>query len=219
MSSPRPILAAARASEFRRLRAVAALGGVAVAAGALAAYAHAGTRAFLSTRKAARRRCRPDAREGPQGATRHGTGDSRHGSGGERRGRAREGRAHRIWQANTHGRYAHPATTILRRSIRTSRDMRASSPDAEGRYRFKTIKPGAYPAGGPCVRHTSISTSQARGIASSRRCIFPAIRCSRRRWRPAAATNGTADRRCAPADADLEPDSLLANWDIVLENG
>jgi len=64
----------------------------------------------------------------------------------DRDGKPVRGATVEVWQANSHGRYDHP------------RDVNTAAPldpnfqgfarlvtDAEGRYRFKTIKPGAYP--------------------------------------------------------------------------
>lgn len=51
-----------------------------------------------------------------------------------------------IWQANHHGRYAHeadPNPAPLDPAFQGSGQVRT---DAEGRYRFTTILPGAYPA-------------------------------------------------------------------------
>jgi protocatechuate 3,4-dioxygenase beta subunit len=51
-----------------------------------------------------------------------------------------------IWQANSTGRYPHP-TDQHKRTARSEflRRPAAPSPDADGRYRFITIRPGEYP--------------------------------------------------------------------------
>jgi protocatechuate 3,4-dioxygenase beta subunit len=52
-----------------------------------------------------------------------------------------------LWQANTHGRYDHPSdpnTTIPLDPNFQGYAMQTT--DAWGRYRFRTIRPGAYPA-------------------------------------------------------------------------
>jgi protocatechuate 3,4-dioxygenase beta subunit len=52
-----------------------------------------------------------------------------------------------VWQANSVGRYTHPSDTnpaLLDPNFDGSAIL---ATDAEGRYRFKTIKPAAYPAG------------------------------------------------------------------------
>ena len=50
-----------------------------------------------------------------------------------------------IWQANAAGRYRHSVDTTRPRWTRTSPGSAAAMTDSEGRYRFVTIKPGAYP--------------------------------------------------------------------------
>jgi protocatechuate 3,4-dioxygenase beta subunit len=59
-----------------------------------------------------------------------------------------------IWQANARGRYTNPAPLDPNFDGSAVLDT-----DAEGRYRFTTIKPAAYPAGPNLIRpaHTSIS--------------------------------------------------------------
>ncbi len=89
-----------------------------------------------------------------------------------------------IWQANASGRYAHQLTTIRRRSTRTSTGAGRCVTDSVGRYRFVTIKPGAYPwrnhhnAWRPAHIHFSLF-----GRAFTQRLVtqmyFPSIRCSR----------------------------------------
>src|SRR5881296_425549 len=50
-----------------------------------------------------------------------------------------------LWQANTHGRYTHPSDKNPAPLDPNFEGFAVQSTDAEGRYRFKTIKPGAYP--------------------------------------------------------------------------
>jgi protocatechuate 3,4-dioxygenase, beta subunit len=50
-----------------------------------------------------------------------------------------------VWQANTHGRYTHPADTNPAPIDPNFKGFTVLKTDSEGRYRFKTIKPGAYP--------------------------------------------------------------------------
>ncbi len=50
-----------------------------------------------------------------------------------------------IWQANTHGRYTHPDDTNSNLPLDPNFEgFAVLRTDAEGRYQFKTIKPGAY---------------------------------------------------------------------------
>src|SRR5436853_659023 len=71
-----------------------------------------------------------------------------------------------IWQANTHGRYTHPSdhnTAPLDPNFEGSAVL---TTDNDGRYRFKTIKPSAYPAGPDRMRpahiHFQVSGRQDR---------------------------------------------------------
>lgn len=49
-----------------------------------------------------------------------------------------------IWQANTYGRYSHPNDPNPASLDPDFQGFGVQSTDADGRYRFKTIKPGAY---------------------------------------------------------------------------
>ena len=51
-----------------------------------------------------------------------------------------------IWQANTHGRYWHKSDMNPAPLDPDFQGFGVQTTDGEGRYRFKTIKPGAYPA-------------------------------------------------------------------------
>src|SRR3981189_2473971 len=52
-----------------------------------------------------------------------------------------------VWQANTHGRYPHPSDPNPAPLDPNFEGAAVLTTDSEGRYRFKTIKPAAYPAG------------------------------------------------------------------------
>jgi protocatechuate 3,4-dioxygenase beta subunit len=126
-----------------------------------------------------------------------------------------------IWQANTHGRYAHPSDHNPAPLDPNFQGYASLLTDAEGRYRFKTIKPAPYPAGGrmrPAHIHFDISGRRNRLITQ---LYFPGDSLLGRDPVVAAAAENAklliADVR--PSTPDLEPDSLLAHWDIVLENG
>jgi protocatechuate 3,4-dioxygenase beta subunit len=51
-----------------------------------------------------------------------------------------------IWQANTYGRYSHPSDPYDAPIDPNFQGYTILTTDSEGRYRFKTTKPGAYPA-------------------------------------------------------------------------
>jgi protocatechuate 3,4-dioxygenase beta subunit len=52
-----------------------------------------------------------------------------------------------VWQANSYGRYTHPSDPNPAPLDPNFDGSALLISDSEGRYRFKTIKPGAYPAG------------------------------------------------------------------------
>jgi protocatechuate 3,4-dioxygenase beta subunit len=93
--------------------------------------------------------------------------------------------------------------------------------DAEGRYRFKTIKPAPYPAGGRMrPAHIHFDNAGRRKPRITQLYLPGGSLLGRDPGVAAAAVNAKlliADVR--PSTPDLEPDSLLAHWDIVLENG
>lgn len=60
------------------------------------------------------------------------------------------------WQANTHGRYTHPNDTNPAPLDANFDGFGVMTTDAEGRYRFKTIRPGPYPAGQGVIRPSHI---------------------------------------------------------------
>jgi protocatechuate 3,4-dioxygenase, beta subunit len=126
-----------------------------------------------------------------------------------------------IWQANTHGRYAHPSDNNPAPLDPNFQGYASLVSDADGRYRFKTIKPKAYPAGGgvrPAHIHFDIAARANRLVTQM---YFPGDEHLERDSVVAAAASQAqlliADMR--PPTPDLEPDSLIAHWDIVLENG
>lgn len=67
-----------------------------------------------------------------------------------------------VWQANTHGRYAHegdPNPAPLDENFQGWAKLKT---DAEGRYRVRTIKPGTYPAADAWTRPPHIHFKVAR---------------------------------------------------------
>lgn len=127
-----------------------------------------------------------------------------------------------IWQANSHGRYTHPGDgntdAPLDPNFEGYAELRA---DDQGRYRFKTIKPGAYPAGRrfrPAHIHFKVA---GRRDHLTTQMYFPGDPHFEGDFVIASAGEG---RRLLIADVgaptpDLEPDSWLARWDIVLKAG
>jgi protocatechuate 3,4-dioxygenase beta subunit len=71
-----------------------------------------------------------------------------------------------VWQANSYGRYTHPSDTNPAPLDPNFEGSAILATDSEGRYRFKTIKPAAYPAGPNFIRpahiHFQVSGRQDR---------------------------------------------------------
>ena len=70
-----------------------------------------------------------------------------------------------LWQANAHGRYAHPDDTQDKPLEPAFRGFGRVATDAAGQYRFHTIKPGPVPGPGgePQAPHIAVSLF-ARGL-------------------------------------------------------
>jgi protocatechuate 3,4-dioxygenase beta subunit len=127
-----------------------------------------------------------------------------------------------IWQANTHGRYTHPRDANDAPLDPNFEGFASLETDAEGRYRFKTIKPGAYPAGPRLTRAPHIHFDvKGRVNRLVTQMYFPGERLNDG---DILLPTSREVRSLLVADVgkptpDLEPDSLLARWDIVLEQG
>jgi protocatechuate 3,4-dioxygenase, beta subunit len=61
-----------------------------------------------------------------------------------------------VWQANTYGRYTHPSDPNPAPLDPNFEGAAILTTDSEGRYRFKTIKPAAYPTGPNTMRPAHI---------------------------------------------------------------
>jgi len=61
-----------------------------------------------------------------------------------------------VWQANAHRRYTHPSDTNPAPLDQNFEGSAVLKTDSDGRYRFKTIKPAAYPAGPNLIRPAHI---------------------------------------------------------------
>lgn len=127
-----------------------------------------------------------------------------------------------IWQANTHGRYDHPSDRNPAPLDPNFQGFAVQFTDAEGRYRFKTIKPGAYPATPDWMRpphvHFEVMGKSNRLVTqmyfpgeplNEKDLLLQGLRANK---------EGAIAKLLAPTK-DVEPDSLIAVWDIVLDKG
>jgi protocatechuate 3,4-dioxygenase beta subunit len=126
-----------------------------------------------------------------------------------------------VWQANTHGRYAHPGDHNPAPLDPHFQGFARIVTDAQGRYRVKTIKPAGYPAGGfnrPPHIHFDISGKSSRLVTQMYFAGEPLNDTD-----PLLASTGSNRDSLIVTlrepTRDLDPGSLQANWDIVLETG
>jgi protocatechuate 3,4-dioxygenase beta subunit len=127
-----------------------------------------------------------------------------------------------IWQANTHGRYTHPSDTNPAPLDPNFEGFAVLTTDAEGRYRFKTIKPGAYPAGPDLIRPPHIHfevTGQINRLVTQLYFAGEPLNDKDPFLQSAGASKEGLIVPLRPPTQEFEPDALLAVWDIVLDKG
>jgi protocatechuate 3,4-dioxygenase, alpha subunit len=121
-----------------------------------------------------------------------------------------------LWQANAHGRYAHPADRQDKPLEPAFRGYGRVPTDAAGRFRFRTIKPGPVPGPGGTAQAPHILVSLlARGLLPRlvTRIYFPD--------EPANATDPILalvppERRGTLIARAAAPHGTL-RWDVVLQ--
>ena len=127
-----------------------------------------------------------------------------------------------LWQANAHGRYTHPSDTNPAPLDPNFEGFAIQDTDAEGRYRFKTIKPGAYPANSNWIRpphlHFDVTGKVNRVITQM---YFPGDPLNEKDLllQSVRANKDGLIATVLPPTRDVEPDSLLVVWNIVLDKG
>ena len=134
------------------------------------------------------------------------------------RGEPIRGAAIEIWQANTFGRYAHPSDTHDAPLDPNFQGYGITITDAEGRYRFKTVKPGSYPVSENWIRpphiHFDVSSRSNKLITQM---YFEGEPLNEKdRLFKSASYKDSLITKLVPATKDVEPDALIAIWDIVL---
>jgi len=127
-----------------------------------------------------------------------------------------------IWQANTHGRYAHPRDRNTAPVDARFQGFGVQTTDAQGRYRFKTIKPGPYPNDPTWMRpphiHFDIFGKHDRVVTQM---FFPGepLNDKDRIFQGLGREKEAALAKSQPLTKDLEPDSMFLLYDIVLAKG
>jgi len=129
-----------------------------------------------------------------------------------------------IWQANTHGRYSHPSDTNPASLDPNFQGYSVQTTDAEGRYRFKTIKPGPYPVNPanptwwrPPHVHFDVTGKTNRVLTQM---YFPGepLNDKDTLLQSIRGNKEALIAKLLPPTSEVEPDSLLAVWDIVCDN-
>lgn len=126
-----------------------------------------------------------------------------------------------IWQANAHGRYTHPSDRNPAPLDPNFEGAGVSKTDSEGRYRFKTIKPAAYPAGANLIRPAHIHfqvtgrddrlVTQMYFAGDPYNATDPLLN--------SAARKELLITKLEDPTPELEPDSKLVRFDIVVYRG
>src|SRR6185369_2975760 len=138
-----------------------------------------------------------------------------------RNGDAVRGARVEIWQANAVGRYAHPSDTNTAPVDPDFEGFGVALSDAEGRYRFKTIKPAAYPTGPTSFRpahiHFDVSGRQDRLVTQMYFDGDPYN--DKDRFLQSLRQPERLIVKLQSAKADVDPEAMVAGFDIVLAKG
>jgi protocatechuate 3,4-dioxygenase beta subunit len=135
----------------------------------------------------------------------------------DKRGNPVRGAAIELWQANAGGRYAHPADTNPTPLDPNFQGFAKITSGLDGRYRYTTIKPGAYPDGDDSPRpphiHLDISGKTDRVVTQM---LFPGEPLNDSddvvpHW---ARARLTANSRGKGANG-----ALRFYWDMILDKG
>jgi len=131
-----------------------------------------------------------------------------------------------IWQANSKGRYAHPSDTNTTPLDEDFQGFAVIKTDSLGRYRFKTIKPGAYPVSSTELRtphiHFDVKGKQNRLTSQM---FFPGEPLNNKdmlyldvqKNYPKEYTAVVASK--LPPTREIAAAETLFRWDIVLITG
>src|SRR5438477_11474786 len=127
-----------------------------------------------------------------------------------------------VWQANTYGRYTHPSDPNPAPLDPNFEGSAVLTTDSEGRYRFKTIKPAAYPAGPNRMRpahiHFQVSGRQDRLVTQMYFEGDPYLEPDRF-FQTALEQKDLLVAKLLQPTSEMEPESKLVVFNIVLNAG
>ena len=126
-----------------------------------------------------------------------------------------------IWQANTHGRYTHPSDRNTAPLDPNFEGYALLTTDSEGKYRFRSIKPGAYPEDSGTMRAPHIHfdvLGRSNRLVTQMYFAGEPLNDTDRIIQTAAANRY---RLIVPFErpASTAQDALVGSWDIVLDEG
>ena len=126
-----------------------------------------------------------------------------------------------VWQANAHGRYTHPSDPNPAPLDPNFEGAAILTTDSEGRYRFKTIKPAAYPAGPNMMRpahiHFQVTGRQDRLVTQM---YFEGDPYNARDpFLNSAGRKELLITKLQAPSSEFEPDSKMVVFDIVVYKG
>ena len=126
-----------------------------------------------------------------------------------------------VWQANSFGRYTHPSDTNPAPLDPNFEGEAVLRTDSDGRYRFRTIKPAAYPAGPNLIRpahiHFQVTGREDRLVTQ---LYFAGDQYNA--TDPFLNSAGRKELLIAnllDPTPELEPDSKMVRFDIVVYRG
>ncbi len=126
-----------------------------------------------------------------------------------------------IWQANTHGRYTHSSDRNAAPLDPNFEGYALLTTDSEGKYRFRSIKPGAYPEDSGIMRAPHIHfdvLGRSNRLVTQMYFAGEPLNDTDRIIQTAAANR----HRLIVAferSASTAQQALVGSWDIVLEDG
>jgi protocatechuate 3,4-dioxygenase, beta subunit len=126
-----------------------------------------------------------------------------------------------VWQANAHGRYTHPNDTNPAPLDPNFEGSAVLITDLEGRYRFKTIKPAAYPVGPNAIRpaHIHFEVYGKHDKLVTQMYFEGDPYNNRDRLLQSSGRPELLITKLLPPPPEVEPDSKLVVFDIVLYAG
>jgi protocatechuate 3,4-dioxygenase beta subunit len=126
-----------------------------------------------------------------------------------------------VWQANAYGRYTHPSDTNSAPLDPNFDGSAVLVTDSQGQYRFKTIKPAAYPAGPNLTRpahiHFQVSGRQDRLVTQMYFENDPFN--DKDPFLNSAGRKQLLITKLLDPSPEFEPGSKTVMFDIVLYNG